>query len=281
VTFIDLQVGHLSARVKLAEQLAPKTCEAVLAALPFGGRAVHVQVSGEMFRMLDHAPLPDLAVEAPTTFQHPGSLIYYPKSHEIAICYGQARFSGHHGPIDVTPLGEVEADPDQLRALGAMLTDSGVLPIDFRLAADQDSPFAPAAPVGPTVNFSYGGASTKATLLTGRSPITSTALAELFPIEADFVADVWGGQSAHARLDSGPGSNGEADTRLLWPGYVYYSPDRCELTFCYGNAALNGPRADSPVVPVLALADDWQSGVLPQALDHLTQGKRPAKLTSG
>ena len=281
MTYLQVQVGDERFRAELNEHAAPQTCAAVLDTLPFEGRAVHVQVSGEMFRMLDHAPLPELAVEGNSTFQHPGSVIYYPPSQEIALCYGQARFAGHTGPIEVTPFAEVEGDPSRLRVVGERLSLSGVLPIRFSLAADQDSPFVQPRPAGRSVRFGYGIASTSAALLDAVSPQTCAALGQQLPLETSFVADMWGGQSAHASLTGGPGPGDEATSRIMWPGYVYYSPDRRELTFCYGNAVLNGPRANSPLVPVLALGPEWHDTVLPAALGHLTEGRRTATVSAG
>ncbi len=84
--FIDVELNGTVVRAALNDDLAPKTCQAIWDALPFEGRAVHAQVSGDMFRMLDYAPIGDLAVESGVSFQHPGQIIYFPGIKEIAFC---------------------------------------------------------------------------------------------------------------------------------------------------------------------------------------------------
>ena len=82
--------------------------------MPFEGRAVHAQISGDMFRMLDHAPIPDMAVESGVSFQHPGQIVYYPGIKEIAFALGVTRFRGAPGADGaagrLTPLAEIEGD---------------------------------------------------------------------------------------------------------------------------------------------------------------------------
>jgi hypothetical protein len=279
--FIEVQVGDEVFRARLDEEGAPETCAALWSALPFGGHAVHAQVSGEMFRMFDHAPLPDLEVESASSFQYPGAIGYCPQVYEIAICYGQARFGSPNGPVDLTPFAEIEGDPARIGRCASALRDTGSQPIEFRPAADQQTPFQTYVPGGRSLNVTYGDSQTTATLLEKLSPTTTAALAALLPLQGSFVADNWGAQVAHAALD-GPLADvnaAEATSRLLWPGYVYYSPDRVELSFCYGGAALRGSREGTAVVPVATFGPTWRTDVLPVALRHLTEGKRSARIS--
>lgn len=134
---------------------------------------------------------------------------------------------------------------------------------------------------GRALQFDYGGAISGATLLDERSPRTCAELAHLLPIDTTFVADMWGGQSANASILNGPSNFGESTSRVIWPGYVYYAPERSELTFCYGNASLGGPRQSTPVVPLLALSPGWRGSVLPKAIGHHAEGKRTATIPAG
>jgi hypothetical protein len=281
VKFIEVQVGDEVFRARLDEEAAPETCATLWNALPFGGRAVHAQVSGEMFRMFDHAPFSDLAVESGSSFQYPGAIGYCPQVFEIAICYGQARFGSENGPVELTPFAEIEGDPARLARRAATLRDTGALAIEFRQAVDQRTPFQAYMPAGRSLTVEYGNAQTSATLLDEVSPITAAAVAALLPLPVTFIADNWGGHVSHAALDGASLSvtTTEATSRLLWPGYVYYSPDRNELSLCYGGAALHGPREGTTVIPLAALGPTWRADLLATARGHLFDGKRVARIS--
>ena len=49
-------------------------------------------------------------MENPVGFQAPGDIVYLPGAKEIAISYGEARFSWVIGPMYVTALGRIEGD---------------------------------------------------------------------------------------------------------------------------------------------------------------------------
>ncbi len=65
--FLEIDLDGTVVRARLNEENAPKTCQAIWDALPFEGRAVHAQISGEMFRMLDETPVGDLEIESRVT----------------------------------------------------------------------------------------------------------------------------------------------------------------------------------------------------------------------
>ena len=54
---IEMVLGDEVFHATLFTESAPKTTAAMLKAMPFEGRAVHAQLSGDMFRMFDHAPI--------------------------------------------------------------------------------------------------------------------------------------------------------------------------------------------------------------------------------
>src|SRR5689334_16214263 len=73
--FMEIELDGVVCRSLLNEDKAPKTSRAVWDVLPFEGRAVHAQVSGDMFRMLDETPVGELELESASYFQHPGSVV--------------------------------------------------------------------------------------------------------------------------------------------------------------------------------------------------------------
>jgi hypothetical protein len=185
--FIDVDLNGTVVRAQLNDDLAPKTCQAIWDALPFEGRAVHAQISGDMFRMLDHAPIPDMAVESDISFQHPGQIVYYPGIKEIAFCMGVARFRGASG-VDgavgrLTPLAEIEGDFSVFAKAGHDLQFIGARPIRFREAADQETPFRYPEEQGRGIEVNVDGVRLTATLLEERAPKTVEAFKKILPVE--------------------------------------------------------------------------------------------------
>src|SRR5690348_7409171 len=184
--FLEIDLDGTVVRAKLSEDKAPKTCQAVWDALPFEGRAVHAQISGEMFRMLDETPVGDLDIESRVTHQYPGLLVFYPPIKEIAFCVGEARFSGGVIPSTLTPLGVIEGDFNEFAAKGDALNRTGTKPIRFRRATDQTTPFRPQAVAtgdGRRLQIEFDGVSVRGVLLDNLAPKTTQALASLLPLE--------------------------------------------------------------------------------------------------
>src|SRR3954471_20191457 len=181
--FIEVDLNGTVVRALLNEDLAPDTCQAIWDALPFEGRAVHAQISGDMFRMLDHAPIPDLAVESGVSFQHPGQIVYYPGIKEIAFCTGRARFRGAPGADGavgrLTPLAEIEGDFSAFHKAGYDLQFDGARPIRFRKAADQETPFRYPEEQGRKIEVDVDGVKLTATLLEKLAPETVEAFTKI------------------------------------------------------------------------------------------------------
>lgn len=283
--FIDIDLDGLVVRAQLNETGAPKTAEAVWNALPFEGTAVHAQLSGEMFRMLDHAPLPDtLEVESRQTYQHPGSVVYLPSIKEIAFCYGLARFKGHTGPVYLTPLAEIEGDVRSFGDKARTLARTGGRPIRFRRSADQTTPFRHPTRGGRKVAIEFGGVTVTATLLEDLAPKTVAALVRRLPLEGVATNDVMGGSvsrvwpSAYGtKLDLGL-REGESERRLLWPGYAYYDTKDAGLVIVYGDGYVGDETGGRPVTPVAVLDADFEA-FRKVASTHLTEGEKPIRIT--
>ncbi len=282
--FMDLDLDGLVVRAQLNEAGAPKTTEALWNALPFEGTAVHAQLSGDMFRMLDHAPLPEtLEVESRQTYQHPGSLVYLPTIKEIAFCYGVARFKGHTGPVYLTTAAEIEGDLTAFGQKARTLMRVGGKPIRFRRSSDQTTPFRYATRSGRKISIDFGGASVTATLLEDLAPKTTAALLRKLPLDGVATNDNWGGSvtriwpSTHGtKLDLGL-REGESERRLLWPGYAYYDFTDASLAFVYGDGYIGNETGGRPVTPV-AVLDAGLEAFRAVASSQLTQGEKPIRI---
>lgn len=283
--FMEIDLDGTVVRAMLNESGAPKTSDALWSAFPFEGRAVHAQLSGDMFRMLDHAPLPDsLEVESRQTYQHPGSVVYLPTIHELAICYGICRFKGHTGPLYLTPIAEIEGDVSALGETARTLMRRGARPIRFRRAADQTTPFRYPVRAGQKIVVELGKARVTATLLKDLAPRTVAALLTKLPLSGVATNDNWGGgvtriwPGTHgSALDLGL-SGAESGRRLLWPGYVYYDIEGRSLTVAYSDGYIGDDTGGRPVTPVAALDGDWDA-YRSEAASQLTEGEKPVRIT--
>ena len=282
--FIDIDLDGTVVRARLDEVRAPKTSAAVWDALPFEGRAVHAQLSGDMFRMLDEVPVArDLAIESAQTFQHPGSMVFYPPIREIAFGYGLCRFKGHTGWVDLTPLAEIEGDITAFGNKARQLMETGARPIRFRRSEDQTTPFRYPQRKGRKVTVELGGAKAQGTLLEDLAPNTVAALIKKLPLTGVATNDNWGGLVTRvwpgqhgAELDLGV-ARGESERRLLWPGYAYYDVVTRSLRICHGDGYVGDDSFGRPVTPVFALDGDWEA-YRKEAAGQLTEGKKPIRI---
>jgi hypothetical protein len=271
VRFIEIDLNGTVVRAQLNDDLAPKTCQAIWDALPFEGRAVHAQISGDMFRMLDHAPIPDLAVESGVSFQHPGQVVYYPGIKEIAFCTGRARFRGAPGADGavgrLTPLAEIEGDFSTFHREGEKLQFDGARPIRFRKAADQETPFRYQEEKGTKIEVEVAGITLIATLLEERAPQTVEAFKKILPVEGRITNTAWSGDitrfwgpvgpEGQLGLDITEPENGQT---LHWPGYIYYYAGFQGIRICYGdNGCMGGPWSASSMTPLARFDGDWSA----------------------
>lgn len=279
MTFVDVTVANrVTVRMKLNEEGAPETAAQFVAAMPFGGRAVHAQTSGQMFRMLDDVPIAIEDIESPVQYQSPGMVVYLPSIHEIAFAYGNARFSGAAGPSRLTHLGDLDGDLGELVKVVGQIRYTGAVPIQFRLSADQDTPLAAPSHVGRQLTVSLGGVAAQATLLEGLSPVTAKALADVLPLRALSVNDTWRGQHTRLGADGTPAGLGidrteSSSTWLTAPGTIYYSPGADELSFAYGPCNTLRDGLLELLTPVVALDADW-SALQETARAQLVEGAK-------
>ncbi len=68
--FLDIEFGGQVFRARLLEERSPQAVATVWNALPFEGQAVHAQISGAMFRMLEGVPTDEMPNDPKVGFQH-------------------------------------------------------------------------------------------------------------------------------------------------------------------------------------------------------------------
>lgn len=71
--FMEIDMNGTVVRMKLSEDLALKTVDAVWNAAPFDGQSVHAQLSGDMFCVLKHVPVDITEIESPGQLPAPRS----------------------------------------------------------------------------------------------------------------------------------------------------------------------------------------------------------------
>ena len=263
---MEIVLGDEVFRATLSEETAPKTAAAVLKALPFEGRAVHAQLSGDMFRMFEHAPIPIEEMENKQAFQAPGEIVYYPPIKEIAIAYGAARFRGTAGFLYLTPLGAVdEQDLPRLAKTAQRLMWDGSKRIQFR-RADGAGAASGIEAAGRQIEIDVDGVTVTASLLDATAPKTAEALWDALPLKGRVTNTKWSGQML--RFWGGDGDLGQVPIRLAaaengqelhWPGYLYYHPAYRGLRLCYGQAQQSGPATVSLLTPLARLTGDWSA----------------------
>lgn len=261
--FIDIELGGLVARALLNDTGAPKSAEAVWAALPFGGKAVHAQVSGQMFRMLEPTPVPDgLAIESGEYFQHPGSVVFYPPIKEIAFCVGEAMFAATEKQLDLTPLAELEGDFTEWAHKGDQIQFTGPVPIQFRRSADQTTPFRYASTKGQKIEIDFDGTLVTATLLEDVSPATAAALSKALPLSGSAANSTWGSRVTRFWPDKASagrlhlGVSEDRPSTFHWPGYVYFDPSDEGIRICYGSGREGLPWRPADMIPVARIDGD-------------------------
>jgi hypothetical protein len=278
--FIDIELDGTVVRARLNDDLAPKTAQAIWDALPFEGRAVHAQTSGDMFRMLDPVPIGDVPVESGNTFNSPGQAVYYPPIKEIAFCMGVARFRGLSGYSDLTPVADIEGDFSTWAKKGDALQFTGAKRIQFRRSQDQATPFRYHEPRGRKIEVEFGGTKLRATLLEEMAPRTTAAFAKILPLEGKATNTVWSGQvtrfwgprgeRGEIPLDIDEPENGQT---LHWPGYIYYYAGYRGIRICYGDGVMGGPWGAATLTPLAKFEGDW-SAYREQARAQLTEGEK-------
>ncbi len=285
--FIDIDLDGRIFRARLLEERSPDAVEALWRALPFEGRAAHGQWSGEVFRMLEHAPIDETPRDRGVGFQYPGLVVLEPNAREIAICYGQGRLNLPTVPLNPIPVAEIGGDLGPLAEFGASLQWQGARPIAFRRSGDQETPLEPPPePKGQRIEVILAGTVATAVLLEEISPQLTASFKRLLPlsgmatntISSGPLTRFWnpsGGPEGETVLEVGEAERGQV---LLYPGYIYYLPTppwrglriAREATMMRGPAGNGGLR----LIPLARFVGDW-TGFRAEAERIVVEGAKP------
>jgi hypothetical protein len=137
VTDLHILIGTLGFEARLERALAPLTCAAFEALLPFEHPAIQARWSGQAA----FVPLGPLALELPaenaTRYPAPGELLLYPggvSEVELLIPYGPTAFASKAGPLAGNHFLTVTAGREQLEELGRRVLWEGAQQVRIRRA---------------------------------------------------------------------------------------------------------------------------------------------------
>ena len=131
---IEIAAGGFRFRARFEEALAPATCQAFRALLPYRERLIHVRWSGEACWI----PLGDTAFgvgyENATSYPAPGQILLHPggvSETEILLGYGAARFASKVGQLAGNHFLTITEGLADLPALGRKVLWEGAQEIVF------------------------------------------------------------------------------------------------------------------------------------------------------
>ncbi|MEN3951225.1 DUF3830 family protein [Iodidimonas sp. SYSU 1G8] len=131
---IRIEAGPFAFTARLEEALAPKTCAAFRAMLPYDERLIHVRWSGEGCWIPMGDRVFDLPWENHTSYPAPGQFIFYPggvSETEILLAYGNVRFASKFGQLPGNQFLTITEGLENLPELGRMILWQGAQPIRF------------------------------------------------------------------------------------------------------------------------------------------------------
>jgi hypothetical protein len=113
--YLTIAVGEATGRMRLLDDEAPKTSQAIWDRLPIEDQTIPVRWPGNAWRSEQDYALPDVGVENRPESLKAGDVAYYPRLQKICFAYGHARWTGPHGEIrDMTLFGVTEEGLDDL-----------------------------------------------------------------------------------------------------------------------------------------------------------------------
>ncbi len=131
---IEITAGGFRFRARFEEALAPATCRAFRALLPYRERLIHVRWSGEACWI----PLGDTAFgvgyENATSYPAPGQILLHPggvSETEILLGYGAARFASKVGQLAGNHFLTITEGLAELPVLGRKVLWEGAQEIVF------------------------------------------------------------------------------------------------------------------------------------------------------
>jgi hypothetical protein len=134
---VTVSAGPFSFLGRLEDALAPKTCAAFRAMLPYEERLIHVRWSGEGVWIPMGDQEFDLPWENNTSYPAPGHFIFYPKGiseTEVLLAYGGVRFASKAGQLSGNHFLTIVEGLEHLASLGRKALWEGAQPVRFALA---------------------------------------------------------------------------------------------------------------------------------------------------
>jgi len=124
---LRIEIGGIEFRARLLEE-APRTCEAILAALPIEGEVIQARWSGEAAWLpMDQWGI-DVPLENHTSHPSRGDILYYPggvSEREMLITYGSALFSSRVGQLQGNHFATIVDGAEMLAEMGRRLLWEG------------------------------------------------------------------------------------------------------------------------------------------------------------
>ena len=111
---INFSIDGVDAKIGLLIHVAPATSKAILDRLPLEGYLIHGCWSGDMVRSMEFVDLGEPPFENQTGYPIEGDFCYYPPHKELTFSYGEARATMPYGPIDVSVIGRVVSNKEEL-----------------------------------------------------------------------------------------------------------------------------------------------------------------------
>jgi hypothetical protein len=131
---VKITAGSFSFIARLVETLAPKTCAAFLALLPYRQKLIHARWSGEACWIPLGAFKLGVGPENAKGRPEPGQILFYPggiSETEILLPYGGCRFSSIVGQLAGNHFLTVVEGGEHLRALGVLTLWEGAQDVVF------------------------------------------------------------------------------------------------------------------------------------------------------
>ena len=130
---LRLEIGGIEFRARLLEE-APRTCEAILAALPIEDEVIQARWSGEAAWLPMDPWGIDVPLENHTSHPSRGDILYYPggvSEREMLITYGSALFSSRVGQLQGNHFATIVEGSDMLAEMGRRVLWEGAQRILF------------------------------------------------------------------------------------------------------------------------------------------------------
>ena len=134
---VTMRIGLESFRARLRQDLAPRSCECLMALLPYSGAVIHARWSGEALWSPLAAAFPArvlLPAEGPHGALQPGEVLFYAgecSEPELLIVYGVSRFACKSGPLEGNQVLTIDNRRDCIARLGREILWGGAMTLSI------------------------------------------------------------------------------------------------------------------------------------------------------